>query len=476
MTSQIGESRKLSQWISSLATRDIPTTVTDYTKRLLLDNLACQVGGAALPWCQAYYQTIMETRQAQGKGATVVVYGDKLPPDEAAFLNSTFNHSNESDDTHLAAPTHPGAVAVPAALALAEYCGASGEQLLKALVAGFEVQLRIAWACSPHLVERGHHPPPGTGPFGAAAAGAILLGLDEEQTLNALAIAGSHSAGLTEYSRSGGSVKRIHCAIPAQAGVRAALFAQRGITGPQAVLEGVSGFCRVFAGTFDSDRLVGDLGSRYETLNVGMKMHSCCYLIHPALEALDEARRQASFTPESIRSIVVTLNNAAAHRLVGTIREPRDILGAQFSMAFSLSLRLHRGSNGFWDYREEDLADPTLLATAQKIDCRVGENLHWSNASGGAEIDVELMDGRRIRTSIAVTKGLPKNPLTHDEVIAKFRSIAAPLLPAANIDRTITAVRDLETLADLGPLLSSLVADRKPRLAASSSFGHAGDD
>ena len=155
-------------------------------------------------------------RRAAAAHATVAYFGDKLSPDDAAFLNSTFNHANETDDTHLKSPTHPGGIAVPAALALAEYAKAGGDKLLLAVIAAYEIQIRISWACSPYLIYRGHHPPVGVGPFGAAMAGAVLMGFDREETLNALAIAGSHSAGLIEYTKTGGSVKRIHSAIPTQ--------------------------------------------------------------------------------------------------------------------------------------------------------------------------------------------------------------------------------------------------------------------
>jgi len=99
-------------------------------------------------------------------------------PDDTAFLNATFNHANETDDTHLKSPTHPGQIAVPSAMALAEYAGADGERLLLAVIAAYEVMIRISWSCSPHLIYRGHHPPVGVGPFGAATAGAVILGFD----------------------------------------------------------------------------------------------------------------------------------------------------------------------------------------------------------------------------------------------------------------------------------------------------------
>src|SRR4029079_18453801 len=121
----------------------------------ILDNIGCQIAGATLPWSKAFFDAIASTRS--GTQSTVVYYGNKLAPDDAAFLNSAFNHANEMDDTHFKSPTHPGGIAVPAALALAEFSGWCSPQLLLALTASYELQIRIAWACSPHLSKRGHH-------------------------------------------------------------------------------------------------------------------------------------------------------------------------------------------------------------------------------------------------------------------------------------------------------------------------------
>ena len=116
------------------------------------------------------------------------------------------------------------------------------------------------------------------------------MGFDLEKTINALGIAGSHSAGLIEYTKTGGSVKRIHSAIPTQAGVRAALFSEIGITAPHTILEGEKGFCKVFAGEYDLSRLTDGLGESWHLLDNGLKPYSCCHLIHAAFDALDNIR------------------------------------------------------------------------------------------------------------------------------------------------------------------------------------------
>ena len=466
----MNETRTLAHWAAGLRLDDVPSQVRDYAKRFILDNFGCQIAGATLPWSQTYYDVMKATRS--GSHATVSYYGDKMSPDDAAFLNSTFNHANETDDTHLKSPTHPGGIAVPAATAMAEYAKATGEKLLVAVIVAYEIQIRISWACSPYLIYRGHHPPVGVGPFGAAAAGAVLMGLDEETTLNALAIAGSHSAGLIEYTKTGGSVKRIHSAIPTAAGVRAALFAKAGITGPHSILEGEKGFCKVFAVDYDLKRLTDGLGTLYHTLDNALKPYSCCHLIHAAFDTLDAVRDKVAFGPDDVEQVLVYTNSEQILSHIGSIIEPEDILGAQFSLPFSLAMRLHNtgrgvnGGNGFWDYPKVDVKDPALLKTARKVKCLVPTNSEWKAVDKGAGMEVILKDGRRLKEIVAYSKGLPENPMSEAEVEEKFHSLVDPILPPGRARQIIEAVREVEKLRNVDELMQLLVVPPTKRFAA----------
>jgi 2-methylcitrate dehydratase PrpD len=466
----MNETRTLANWVSSLKYEDIPENVREAARQFILDNFGCQIAGATLPWSQSYYDVIRRTRS--GTHSTVAYFGDKLSPDDAAFMNSAFNHANETDDTHLKSPTHPGGIAVPAALAMAEYAKANGEKLLVAVVAAYEIQIRISWACSPFLIYRGHHPPVGVGPFGAAAASAVLMGFNAEKTLNALAIAGSHSAGLIEYTKTGGSVKRIHSAIPTQAGVRAALFAEAGITGPHSILEGEKGFCKVFAGEYDLNRLTEGLGTHYHMLDNALKPYSCCHLIHAAFDALDLVRDKEPLAPEQVKSIKVYTNSEPILSHIGSIIEPEDILGAQFSLPFSLAMRLHhggrgvKGGNGFWDYPNINLKDPKLLETARKVKCVVASNNEWERVDKGAGIEIETMDGRNIKQIVPFSKGLPENPLSKDEVREKFHSLVDSVLPDGRAGEIVNVVDKIQNVGNIDDLVKLLIVPPAKRLTS----------
>lgn len=466
----MNETRTLADWAAGLKLQDVPEKVRDYAKRFILDNFGCQIAGAVLPWSKTYYDVMKATRS--GTHCTVAYYGDKMAPDDAAFLNSTFNHANETDDTHLKSPTHPGGIAVPAAQAMAEYAKSTGDKLLLAVIVAYEIQIRISWACSPYLIYRGHHPPVGVGPFGAAAAGAVLMGLDNTAMLNALAIAGSHSAGLIEYTKTGGSVKRIHSAIPTAAGVRAALFAKAGITGPHSILEGEKGFCKVFAVDYDINRITEGLGTLYHTLDNALKPYSCCHLIHAAFDTLDKLRDRETVEPDQIEQMLVYTNSEQILSHIGSIIEPEDILGAQFSLPFSMAMRLHHGGrgvnggNGFWDYPKVDVKDPVLVNTARKVKCLVPTGAEWKAVDKGAGIEVIMKDGRRLKEIVAYSKGLPENPMSAAEVEEKFHSLVDPILPASRADEIVKAVRDIENVKNINDLMQLLVVPPTQRFKA----------
>ncbi len=464
------ESRTLADWVAGLRYQDVPQDVREHARRFILDNIGCQIAGATLPWSQSYYDVLRSTRS--GSDATIAYFGTKLAADEVAFINSAFNHANETDDTHLKSPTHPGNIAMPVSLAMAEYARADGVKLMLGVIAAYEIHIRVSWACSPHLHYRGHHPPVACGPFGAAASAALLMGLSPEKTLNALAIAGSHSAGTMEYANSGGSMKRMHSGIAAQAGVRAALFADAGITGPHSVLEGEKGFCKVFAGEYDLTRLTNGLGTRYELVDNALKPYSCCHVIHAALDTIDEIRDRVPIDPLEMKSIKVFMNSDRLQALVGTIIEPPDILGAQFSLPFSLAMRLHHGGrgvhggNGFWDYPNVNLKDPTLLTTARKIRCVVAENNEWARVDRCEGMEVEMNDGRRIQGNVPFSKGLPENPLSYAEVKEKFHSLVDPILPIGRPNQIVDAVDNLERIKNIDELVKLLVLSPSDRAKA----------
>ena len=344
--------------------QDFPAPALNEGKRIILDQFACQIMFAVLPWSVAYLDAVKSL--GTGTGATVVYHGDKLSLDQAAFVNSAFGHGGEFDDSQLGSNTHSGAVIVPTVMALAERQKLSGKDALNAVLIGVEVMVRVGAAAAPHLDEHGFHAPPVVGPFGAAAAGCRLLGLPPMQCVHAFGIAGSHSSGTREYTRSGGTMKRIHCAIPAMSGLRSAMMAAHGITGPRTIIDGDRGILQCFAGEFDLARVTNGLGRDYLFVESAYKPITSPWPAHAPLEAFGWLIDQHNLTPEQVAAIEVGTSQQAMNN-VRTIKAPRDIMDAQYSLVYGLAVRLFRGGNKFRDYREEDLTDPRFAELSRKV-------------------------------------------------------------------------------------------------------------
>lgn len=451
-----GTTRELAAF--AVAEMTAPREVRAHAVRMLLDNLGCQISGAALPWSRGYRDATRAL--GSGSGASVVYFGDAAALDDAAFLNGAFGHANEFDDTHLASGSHPGSVIVPAVLAIAEHHHRSGRETIDALIAGVEIMLRIALAGAPNFYDRGHYVPCVVGPFGAAAAGARLLGLDAATTLHAMGIAGSYAGGLKEFKHSGGSVKRIHCAIPSMAGVRSALMAANGITGPASILEGEHGLLEVFAGTYDAALLTAELGAAYRLLGVAFKPFAANLSMHAVVEALDELQREHGFGAGDVARIDVGVSSSAL-RDVGAIVEPIDLLGAQTSIAFGSAVRLLRGGNGPRDYREEDLRDERFLALAHQVHVAVDavcDEERYRLKNRGAVVTVRTHDGRSLERRVRFAKGSPEASMTDDELTGKFAGAVAPVLGAERSAALVERIRNVEELDDIADLLAMTFA------------------
>jgi len=451
------ETRTLARFAATLELSHVPRAVLDKAIDLLIDQIGIQMACATLPWSKQI------TRMVQSLGGrpdcTVVYYGFRTAPDNAVFLNSSFGHGFEMDDIHQRVVNHPGCLAIPPALALAERHRLSGRDVLLGVVLGLELICRVSAVTGAILLRRGHNTHPPNAPFGIAAACARLLGLGEDGILNAMAIAGSHAAaGLREYTHSGGTLKRLHGGIPAQAGVRSALLAAEGMTGPPTILEGRAGFCRVFCDQEELGPMVDGLGADYVFTETTFKEYCTVYFIQAPIEASRRIMERHRPDPGQIKEIVVgTSEEGILH--AGTIVEPRDIGSAQYSTAFSVALRFVKGGNAFREYVPENLTDAEVLTLARKVRLEVDAEAERDYPDRwGSVVTVVMADGTRYRERVRSLHGSPDDPLSRDDLRAKFRRLVAGRLSAANADALLEHLENVEALDDISALANLLAA------------------
>ncbi len=453
----MNETEKLSQFITDTNYSDLNDEIIEKVKRLILDQLGCQLAFAGFPWNKTIYRYISD-KVSSKKESTVTFYGLKTSAEDAAFANAIFGHGFEMDDTELTTASHPGVTVIPPTLAISESQRMSGKEFITAVVIGYDVFIRAGLATH-SMMKRGFHTTSVLGPLGAAAAVCKLLKFDTSQTVSALAIASSCSGGLAEYAETGGTAKRVHAGFAAANGLKAALLAKNGITGPHTALEGKKGFCQAFADNYSVDELTKDLGKKFRIMLTGNKPYCCCAAQHAAIDAVSEMIETYLIVPESIDKILVRQKERDV-KVVGNIVEPHDIVSAQFSGRFGIALRLVKGGNGFRDYSEENLSDSRIKDLLHRINYETDEGLKNANPSGApASVQIRSKDGNVYERTVQFAKGTIQNPMTCDELKNKFRELAETVLSRKKVEEIIRSVGKLEKIEDLSTLTSLLVPD-----------------
>lgn len=400
-------------------------------KRLLKDNLAVSIGLSVLPWSEAADRYARE--QERSGPSTVAAHGRSVDPETAAFLNGTFAHGLEYDDAHGASDGHPGSVVTSTALAVGEAVEATFDEVLAAQLVGYEVYTKLGAVGSPNLIARGWHPHAVLGSFGGAATAAYLWDLNRTEIRHALAIATSHAGGITEYSSTGGSVKRAHAGIGARNGITAVRMAKSGITGPRRYLTGSKGFFSSFIEKRDLDPVgLGDSG-RMGVHEAWLKQYACCGCTHAYIDCVEEIDPEL----EEIESVTARIQ-PKSNSIVGTenenLYEPTNIEEAQFNLPFEVSLAIRGHGNGFPAHRriidgELALEDQELRETMELIELEPDPELGETyGPKFVGDLTVEYRDGTTEHAFVEDATGTADNQPSAAECREKFDELTVPVL------------------------------------------------
>ena len=370
--------RELAEFSAGVSFADLPAEAVQAVEGHLLDTAGVCLAAGPLD------TSGMALQLARGWGGSpdcsVIGFPDRLPPGSAAFVNGVLAHSLDFDDTHLPSVLHPSASVVPAALAVGEEVGCSGQEMIAALAVGYEIVNRTGMAAYDRelgnsiFFERGWHATSICGTLATATLAGKLYGLDAEKISHALGIAVSMGSGVIEGNRTGGSVKRLHCGWAAHAGIIAAQAARAGFTGPSEAFEGLYGFYKAFCGgLFRIEELMEGLGSRWSVTELFYKPYPANHFSHGAIDA--SLRLRSSVEINDIAEIEVGLPTSTLRTLAqpaAAKARPQSGYHAQFSAPFVVAAALLGGGGlGVWlnDFTDEHVRDPRYLDLAAKVRC-----------------------------------------------------------------------------------------------------------
>ena len=441
--------------------RELDYTVTDAAIRHLIDIVGVIMAGVKADSSKV----VGEFAAEQGGTSEAIVIGSKellLPAASAAFCNGVSAHALELDDVHTPSSLHPGAVVIPAALAMSERMQADGETVVRAIILGYEVMTRMGMAVDPKThYARGFHPTSTCGCFGALAAAGLVLNLSSDEFLNGFGIAASLASGLLEFSHSGSWVKRLHTGWAARSGVTAAMLAKKGFTGPPTAITGPYGFLKSFSHSARPERLSLNLGETYAICNTQVKYYACCTYQHAALTGVIDLMKTYGVKCSEIRKIEIGVVQPAiplTYEPRETKVAPQSIVEAQFSLPYGIAVATLFGDASIKQYTHQLLRDPRVLDLASKVYVFYDSALDkYYPRYFPATVKILLTDGSTLSCTTISPKGHPENPLTDDELERRFILLASATIPQQKARALLGALCKVMELKDVR-MLSGLLS------------------
>jgi 2-methylcitrate dehydratase PrpD len=439
--------RILAAFAAAHPSRGWSEAVEHEAHRTFLNWLGCAIGAARHPTVEAALAAVAMLQPAPQ--ATVLGRTGKVDMASAALLNGITSHTFDFDDTHLKTIIHPAGPVASAALALAEFNGATGRAVIDALVLGIDVACRMGNTIYPEHYDRGWHITGSTGMLGAAAACARLLGLDETHTMMALGIAASQPVGIREQF--GTMTKPFHPGGAARAGLMSALMASHGYTASPRALEAPRGFAQVISDKCDWNEISDELGQRFEISFNSYKPFACGIVIHPSIDACVQLRAKG-VAAEDVARIELRVHPLVLE-LTGK-KEPADGLQSKFSVYHGCAAGLIFGRAAEEEFSDEIVARADVVALRRKVSATADGSI----AEAAVDVTAILHDGSRIRVLVEHAIGSLERPMTDADLEAKFSSLAEPILGVAKTRQLIAACWSLGQAADV----SALVALARP--------------
>ena len=460
---------ELAKRITAMRYQDLPAEAVEWAKISCVDMIGC-----ALAAVDEEGPQIAERVLTAGKsGGSSLIWGTakRVAALDAAEINGTAAHALDYDDCSNSLAGHPTAAVMPAVLALGEWLGSSGRDVLVAYVTGFETLAHVGHVMHMHHYEKGWHPTATIGIFGATAASARLLGLDVEHTATALAIAVSMAAGVK--ANFGSMTKPLHAGQCTRHGAYAALLAREGFTANPQAFEHKQGYFEVFngAGNYDASKIVANWADPLDILKpgAGLKQYPCCAGTHSAIDAMLTLRQKHGLTPANIASVESTTH---ARVLAHTDRpDPRSVLDAKFSVQYCVARALMHGEVGFSHFEGESYRDPEVRELLTRIKARAhAHEPKGMDESFECELNVTTTDGKTYTARVDQPLRGPNNLVPPDRLESKFRDCAARALRPDAISRVYTALRGLESIGDVRQLADLMAGSIKasPALRATA--------
>jgi 2-methylcitrate dehydratase PrpD len=466
----MGETEVLAHYVASARYEDLPAEVVAHTKKIMMDTIACGLGGRKTREGDILLDIVKE----MGGKPQATIMGDatRVSCEQAAQVNRVLTNMLDYDDDILTPNIgHMSSVLVPVALAIGEYTHASGKDIINALVLGYEVIIRLRQAVDPteEIFLKSFEKIDFSGlAFGATAVAGKLLGLNGEQLADAFGLTGyvrikrvpdnnkdREKEGMARWMKVTGG----DATIPS---IHAAFLAQRGFPGDRTILNQGRGYeGTVGSDRYDTTKLIADLGKRYGMLKICFKFYSSCRLISATLEAAAAIASEKGIKAEDVEQVIVKVQKNVSRNMA--LYEPKYMIQAQFSVPYLVTLVLMGEPTGPNWFTEEMLKNPRVREFQHKVKLEEdpeATKVGWGpmNVRWNSTVEITAKDGKRFTQHVEYPKGEPENPFTHREHIDKLTNMGSWLgMKKPQINKLIETLDRLEELSTLSELTHLLV-------------------
>lgn len=462
MSSQPSHSlnREIANWVSGFRDEALPAEIVESTKLRILDIIGCMLGAAGQ--ADVISAKGVAAQAFPGMQTRSIPFSDDASIAGAALINGTAALVLEFDDSHLESALHPTSPVVAAALPLAHACGCAGRNFLAAVAIGNEMTCRLGLVAPGKFHQNGFHPTGIFGTFGAIYAAARCLSLDTSMTMDAIGIGGSLSGALMASWEDGSAAKSLHAGFSALSAVNATFCAKNGISGPRGVFDGRFGFFKAHVQdkgySFAFARVTDRLGKDWEALKIAPKAYPCGHYIQPLIEAALALRHKQRIMPEDVVSISCWMPEHVIPLVAEPLaekRRPSTSFHGRFSLHHSMAEAMVQGALDKESFDTRNLKDSRFNALADKVHAHV--DLHMVDRSQlGGRVEIELHGGRKVSFTVDDMRGMPRNPMSADDIMSKFRSNVLDIMPVSQSGRIVDIVMSLDRLTDLQPLIAEL--------------------
>jgi 2-methylcitrate dehydratase len=454
-------SRKLARFALSLTYEDIPEPACREAKRFFLDSVGCAFAAIDHKDMQQAYSYIEQLGGT--KQATIIGHGTRTNAPNAALMNSLLFRAMDYNDIYWKQdPAHPSDI-IPAALATGEMNAASGKDLIVGIVINYELEMRMCLAANPGVREVGWHHA-SLSQFVSPLVAGRMLNLSEDQLVAALGISGSSHFTL------GGVVaghltnmKNTADPLVTEAGVRSALLAKTGYSGPEELFEGKEGVFEVIRNVaWDPDKMTSSLKEKFIITECGYKAFPTEALTHQPITAALEVMAENDIDPHSIQQVTVKTTTRGADILSDPSKyQPTTKETADHSLPYCIAVALAKGNVLPSDFEEDALKDPFVWELLTKIKVVADPEIDALFPKvKRAIVSVTTTDGKSYSKQEDYAKGDAKRPLSDAELVEKFSANAEQALSANTLNRVVEGTLNLEEFSNIADYMSILKKDR----------------